>query len=139
MKISHIVLALGILFCMTSCSKDEHEPYRPSEWSYDRYSDTDILPGDDFYRFVCGKGIATEGADVWTPLSRWRKQEDDYSHLAFSDNDDNPVPVLKRLNELKNAELSDEQLAAAFASMRKRLKDINEFVGNTGFPEKAAE
>ena len=127
-----------MLLCLSSCSKDEYEPYEPTEWQYDKYSDSDILPGDDFYRFVCGKGIVAEGADFWTPLHCWVKQEKDYSELAFSDGDDNPVPVLKRINELKDVSLSEERMSAAFARMRERLNGIDR-IANKGFAEKAAE
>ena len=139
MKFTHLTYAFGMLLCLLACSRDECEPYKPAEWQYDRYKDTSILPGDDFYRFVCGKGIDTEGSDSWTPLYCWNKQEDDYSKLAFSDGDDNPVPVLKKLNELKNGDSSEERMTAAFASMRNRLDGINDRTKNEGFPEKAAE
>ena len=139
MKFPHLFLTIGISLCLFSCSKDEFEPYEPTVWQYDRYSDSSILPGDDFYHYVCGKGIAAEGSDSWTPFSRWNKQEDDYSELAFSDGNDNPVPVLKRLNELKNAAPSKELISAAFARMRERLNNIEDLAGNKGFPEKAAE
>ena len=138
MKYSHIFFVLGILLSLSSCSKDNIEPYIPTEWQYDKYSDSSILPGDDFYRFVCGKGIATEGSDSWTPRSCWDKQDYDYMAWALNDGNDNPVPVLKRLNELKLA-ASPEEMAAAFASMRARLDSIDERTGDKGFPEKAAE
>ena len=139
MKFHKIFFAFGILLCLSSCSKNGYEPFNPTKWQYDRYQDTSILPGDDFYRFVCGKGIVSEGADSWTPFSCWNKQESDYEELAFSDGDDNPVPVLIRLNELKKKASSEEQIAAAFANMRERLNGINDRVENKGFPEKAAE
>ena len=139
MKLIHSIYVLGAVLCLAACSKDECEPYEPTEWQYDRYMDADILPGDDFYRFVCGKGIAVEGADSWTPLHCWRMQENDYSTLALSEGNDNPVPVLKRLNELKNETLSEERLSAAFASMRDRLNGIKDRTSNMEFPEKAAE
>ena len=139
MKFSHIFFVLGILLCLSSCSKDNFEPYIPTEWQYDKYSDSSILPGDDFYRFVCGKGIATEGSDSWAPLSCWLKQQEDYTNLIYSESDDNPVPVLKRLNELKKAAVSEEQKYAAFASMRERLNGIEERTRGKEFPEKAAE
>ena len=139
MKFTHLIYAIGMLLCLPSCSKDEYEPYVPTEWQYDKYSDSSISPGDDFYRFVCGKGIVAEGSDFWTPFHCWIKQENDYMKLSLSDGDDNPVPVLKRLNELKNDALSEERLSAAFARMRDRLNGINDRMGNKGFPEKAAE
>lgn len=139
MKSTHLIYALGMLLCLSSCSDDEYEYYEPTEWQYDKYSDSGIMPGDDFYRFVCGKGIAAEGADSWAPLQCWIKQEKDYSSLALSDGADNPVPVLKRLNELKEASLSEERVSAAFARMRDRLDGINARVGNKEFPDKAAE
>ena len=139
MKITHLFFAVGMLLCLSSCSNDDYETYEPTEWQYDKYSDSGVLPGDDFYRFVCGKGIAAEGSDFWTPLHRWIQQEKDYANLALSDGDDNPVPVLKRLNELKNISLSDERMSAAFARMRDRLNGIDNRTGNKGFPEKAAE
>ena len=139
MKFTHLIYAFGMLLCLSSCSKDECEPYEPTEWQYDKYSESGISPGDDFYHYVCGKGIAAEGSDSWTPLHCWKKQEKDYSNLAFSDGNDNPVPVLKRLNELKNDALSEERLSAAFASMRERLDGIEDRAGDKDFPEKAAE
>ena len=139
MKFTHIFFAFGISLCLLSCSGDRYEPYKPSEWRYDRYSDSGILPGDDFYRFVCGKGIASEGSDSWAPFSCWDKQESDYAELAFSDGHDNPVPVLKRLNELKDAASNKERIPAAFASMRERLNGIDESTRDKEFPEKAAE
>lgn len=139
MKYPSISVAFGILLCLFSCSKHEYEPYKPAEWQYDRYSDPGVLPGDDFYRFVCGNGIGSEGSDSWAPIPCWQKQESEYSKLAFSDGDDNPVPVLKRLNELKRESLSEECMTAAFASMRDRLDGIGSRVGNEDFPEKAAE
>ncbi|MCQ2156315.1 MAG: hypothetical protein MJY57_03845 [Bacteroidales bacterium] len=139
MKLSHIFYILGILLCLSSCSKGGYEPYIPSEWEYDRYSDAGISPGDDFYHFVCGKGIASEGSDSWAPHPRWIKQESDFLNLAFSDGGDNTVPVMKRLNELKSAALSEELLASAFAAMRDRLNGIRERTENWEFPETAAE
>ena len=139
MKFNKIFFAFGILLCLSSCSKNGYDPYIPTKWQYDRYQDTSILPGDDFYRFVCGKGIASEGADSWTPFSQWINQEKDYMGLAFSDGNDNPVPVLKRLNELKVAASSDENIAEAFAGMRERLNAINDCTENKGFSYKAAE
>lgn len=59
--------------------------------------------------------------------------------LAFSDGDDNPVPAIKRLNELKTAASSEENIATAFACMRERLNGIDERVRDKGFIEKAAE
>ena len=138
-KFPHIVFALGILSCLFSCSESGDEPYKPAEWRYDSYSDQSILPGDDFYRFVCGKGIASEGSDAWAPFSCWIKQENDYSTLAFSDGDDNPVPVLKRLNELKKTSSSEEKREAAFANMRERLDGIDGSAGDREFPEIAAD
>ena len=141
MKFSHIFFVLGILLSLSSCSKDNFEPYIPTEWQYDKYSDSSILPGDDFYRFVCGKGIVAEGSDSWTPFSRWKKQEMDFMELAFSDGDDNPVPAIKRLNELKAALSGDkeEHVAEAFTSMSERLNGIESRVRDKGFIEKAAE
>ena len=139
MKFTHLFIVFSILLCLSSCSKEDFEPYEPTIWQYDRYSDSEILPGDDFYRFVCGKGIMSEGTDSWAPLSRWNKQESDYMKQAFSDGTDNPVPVLKRLNELKAAASSEENIAAAFARMRERLDGIDERTKNKEFPEKAAE
>ena len=139
MKFTHLIYAFGMLLCLPSCSEDEYAPYEPTEWQYDQYSDSEILPGDDFYRFACGKGIAAKGADSWTPLYRWMEQENDFSTLAFSDGNDNPVPVLKRLNELKVESLSEERMSVAFARMRDRLNGIENRAGNKDFPEKAAE
>ena len=139
MKFTRLFFVFGILLCLSSCSKDSNEPFKPSEWQYDRYSDPGILPGDDFYRYVCGKGIAEEGADFWTPFSCWGKQQMDYSKQVISDGDDNPVPVLKRLNELKAAASSEEHIAAAFAGMRERLDGIEDRTRGKEFPEKAAE
>lgn len=141
MKFTRLFFVFGILLCLSSCSKDSYEPFKPSEWQYDRYSDPGILPGDDFYRYVCGKGIAEEGADSWTPFSRWKKQERDFMGLAFSDGDDNPVPAIKRLNELKAALSGDkeEHVAEAFTSMSERLNGIESRVRDKGFIEKAAE
>lgn len=139
MKLTHLICGLGMVVCLTACTKDEVGPYGPEEWQYEGYADTDVLPGDDFYRFVCGKGIAAEGSDFWTPLSRWFQQEDDFSKVAFSDGDDNPTPAIKRLNELKNEAASEEGMAAAFANMRDRLNGINDHSGDKDFPEKAAE
>ena len=135
----HIFYVLGILLCLSSCSKNNHEPYKPTEWQYDKYLDPGILPGDDFYRFVCGKGIAAEGLDLWAPFPCWMKQERDYLNLALSDGDDNPVPVLKRLNKLRAAASSEENIAAAFANMRERLNGIEERTKGKDFIEKAAE
>lgn len=59
---------LAVIFCLCSCNKESYETYIPSEWEYDRYSDTSIIPGDDFYRYVCGLGIAELGADAWAPI-----------------------------------------------------------------------
>lgn len=139
MKFSHVFYVSGILLCLSSCSKDRIEPYCPTEWQFDKYSDSSILPGDDFYGFVCGKGIDSEGSDSWAPLQRWGKQAQDYTELSLSDGDDNPVPVLKRLNELKNGASSEERISASFASMRERLNGIEDRAGDKDFPEKAAE
>lgn len=139
MKFFHLFYLSVILLYLSSCSKDTIEPYYPTEWQYDKYSDASILPGDDFYRFVCGKGIDSEGSDSWAPLTRWGKQAQDYTELSLSDGDDNPVPVLKRLNELKNGAYSKERVPAAFASMRERLDGIEDRAGDKDFPEKAAE
>lgn len=137
MKILQISIVLGLLLCLSSCSKDKFEPYNPTEWQFDKYSDSGILPGDDFYRFVCGKGIASEGLDSWAPFSRWAQQGNDYQIEAFSDKNDTPVPVIKRINELR-AE-APNHTAEAFASMRERLDGIKERTKGKGFPEKAAE
>lgn len=137
MKSLHFFFAFGIMLCLFSCSKDANEPYRPTEWQYDKYSDQGILPGDDFYRFVCGKGIASEGSDSWAPFSRWGKQQSDYEVQALIDDMSNPVPVLKRLNELRVE--APNHVAEAFANMRERLDGIEIRTGNKGFPEKAAE
>ena len=137
MKILQISIVLGLLLCLSSCSKDKIEPYNPTEWRFDKYSDSSILPGDDFYRFACGKGIASEGSDSWAPFSRWGKQQSDYEVLALSDEADNPVPVFKRINELRTE--APNHVAEAFASMRERLDGIESRTGNKGFPEKAAE
>ena len=139
MKILHLICVFGILLYLSACTKDENVPYEPTKWEYDKYKDADLLPGDDFYRFVCGKGIATEGSDSWTPLYCWIKQEADFSERAFSDDDKNPVPVLKRLNELKNDDSYQKRMPAAFTSMQDRLNGINERVGDKEFHEKAAE
>ena len=141
MKFSHIFFVFGILLCLSSCSKDNYEPYKPTEWQYDKYSDSSILPGDDFYRFVCGKGIATEGSDSWTPFYCWDKLEIDFLERASREGEDNPVPVLKRIFELKAATVSGEQehIAKAFARMRARLDDIEKRTEGWEFPEKAAE
>ena len=131
-----IVLSIFVI----SCTKDSDDPYIPSEWRYDKYSDKDILPGDDFYRFVCGRGIATEGADSWAPVPIMNKQTDDYMNLSFSDDDDNPVPVLKRLNELKKeVGSSPANRAAAFAAILPRLNKIKRLEKIGDFPAKLAE
>ncbi len=133
-----LIAVLGVLFL--SCTKDSDEPYVPSEWRYDKYSDTEILPGDDFYRFVCGRGIGTEGADSWAPIPVLNKQTFDYMNLAYSDDDDNPVPVLKRLNELKKEiGSSPANRAAAFAAILPRLNRISRLENIEDFPAKLAE
>ena len=136
-KILQTSIALGLLLCLYSCSKDKIEPYNPTEWKFDKYSDSGILPGDDFYRFVCGKGIASKGSDSWAPFSRWGQQDADFALQALSDEKSNPVPVINRLNELK--EKAPEHIAEAFAGMRERLDGIKERTKDMDFPEKAAE
>ena len=138
-KSSVYVIAV-LFFFAVSCAKEPVETYVPSEWQYDSYSNTDILPGDDFYRYVFGRGIDTEGSDSWAPIPRWNKQGADFSLLAYSDGDDNPVPVLKRLNELKSEFVSSAAgRAAAFASIQTRLGKIKSLEGIEDFPLKAAE
>lgn len=126
------------MFCLCSCTKDSYEPYRPSEWKYDRYSEASILPGNDFYRYVCGLGIAEPGADAWAPIPTWTRQAQDFSNLAYSEGADNPVPVLKRLNELKSACASHENMDEAFAQLRKRLSGIGELKDIKDYPQAVA-
>ena len=130
---------LAVLLCLCSCAKDSYDPYRPSEWKYDRYSDTSIIPGNDFYRYVCGLGIAEPGADDWAPVPIWTKQTQDFSTLAFSEGDDNPVPVIKKLNELKSACASHINMEEAFAQMRKRLSGIGELNDINEYPQAVAK
>ena len=137
MKFLRTFFVFGILTCLTSCSKDSIDPYTPTEWQYEKYSDASILPGDDFYRFVCGKGIASKGSDSWAPIFRWGQQDADFALQALSDEKSNPVPVINRLNELK--EKAPEHIAEAFAGMRERLDGIKERTKDMDFPEKAAE
>ncbi len=140
MKGLRICLGLLILFSLGSCSNDDFEPYIPSEWKYDQYADVNILPGDDFYRYVCGKGITAEGSDVWAPIPQWKKQESDYIKLAFSVDNSNPVPVLRRINELRVAYASPQpHLEDAFALMRQRLADIGDLKDIKEYPGKLAQ
>ena len=130
--------ALGML--AISCAKETDVPYIPSEWRYEQYSNTDILPGDDFYSFVCGRGIAMEGADSWAPVPSWMRQEKDFGTLSYSDGNDNPVPVMKRLNELKGKFASSPaNRAATFAGIQTRLNRISRLEKIEDFPIKAAE
>ena len=129
---------LAVLFCLCSCIKDDYDPYRPSEWKYDRYSDASIIPGNDFYRHVCGLGIAEPGTDAWAPIPCWTKQTQDFSNLAFSEGADNPVPVMKRLNELKSACASHENMEEAFAQLRRRLSLIGELMDINDYPQAMA-
>lgn len=130
--------ALAALLCLCSCIKDIPDPYIPSEWKYDRYSDTGIIPGDDFYRYVCGLGIAEPGADAWAPIPTWTRQTQDFSNLAYSEGTDNPVPVMRRLNELKSACFSHQNMEEAFALMRERLSGIGKMTDIKDYPQAAA-
>ena len=138
MKFLKYCSVLAIIFCLFSCSKIEDDPYVPSEWAYDRYSDASVVPGDDFYHYVCGLGIDGPGADSWAPLQVWAKQAQDFSSLAYSDGADNPVPVMKRLNELKSSLVSRENMEDAYAQMRERLSGIEEIKDIRDYPQTIA-
>lgn len=137
MKFTHKSVVFGILFCLFSCSKDNYEPFQPTEWQYEKYSNSHVLPGDDFYRFVCGKGIETQGSDSWAPFSRWNKQNDDFAEQSLRDDNQNPVPILRRLNELRTQ--ASSHITEATTRMRERLNDIDERTKDMDFPEKVAE
>lgn len=138
MKILRIWSVIAVLFCLCSCNIDGPDPYIPSEWKYDRYSDISIMPGSDFYRHVCGRGISEPGADAWAPVPRWTRQTEDFSSLAYSEGDDNPVPVIRRLNELKSVCTSRENMEEAFVQLRKRLSGISEFKDIKDYPQAVA-
>ena len=138
MKIIRTCILFAVIFCLCSCKHDGPDPYIPSEWKYDRYSDTGIMPGDDFYRYVCGQGIAEPGADAWAPIPCWTRQTEDFSTLAYSEGADNPVPVMRRLNELKSECLAHENMEEAYAQMRKRLSDIGELKDISDYPQAVA-
>lgn len=138
MKILRTCSVLATFFCLCSCIKDIPDPYIPSEWEYDRYSDTSIIPGNDFYRHVCGLGIAEPGADAWAPIPCWTKQTQDFSTLAYSESADNPVPVMRRLNELKSDCASHKNMEEAFVQLRKRLSGIGEFKDIKDYPQAVA-
>lgn len=138
MKILRIWSVIAVLFCLCSCNIDGPDPYILSEWKYDRYSDISIMPGSDFYRYVCGRGISEPGADAWAPVPRWTRQTEDFSSLAYSEGDDNPVPVIRRLNELKSVCTSRENMEEAFVQLRKRLSGISEFTDIKDYPQAVA-
>ena len=102
------------------------------------YSDAGIIPGNDFYRHVCGLGIAEPGADAWAPVPCWTRQTQDFSNLAYSEGADNPVPVMKKLNELKNACALHENMEEAFAQLRKRLSGISKLNDISDYPQAVA-
>ena len=138
MKIQRTCYILAAIFCLCSCSKDKPDPYIPTEWKYDRYSDTGIIPGNDFYRYVCGLGIAAPGADAWAPVPCWTGQTQEFSTLVYSEGADNPVPVMRRLNELKSACVSHENMEEAYAQLRKRLSGIGRFNDIKDYPQAVA-
>ena len=139
MKILRTFSIIAVFFCLCSCTKDDPDPYKPSEWKYDRYSDTSIVPGNDFYRYVCGLGIAEPGADAWAPVPTWTRQTQDFSNLAYSEGADNPVPVMRRLNELKSACFSHENMEEAFVLMRERLSGIGKIKDIKDYPQAVAK
>ena len=138
MKTLRTLSVIAVVLCLCSCIKDDPYPYIPSEWKYDRYSDTSILPGNDFYRYVCGLGIAEPGSDAWAPVPCWTKQTQDFSTLAYSEGTDNPVPVMRRLNELKSVCTTQENMEEACAQLRKRLSDISEMKDIKEYPQAVA-
>ena len=138
MKLLRTFSALAVLFCLCSCVKDSDVPYIPSEWEYDSYSDAGIIPGNDFYRYVCGLGIAEPGADAWAPIPTWTRQTQDFSNLAYSEGPDNPVPVMRRLNELKSACASHQNMEEAFVLMRERLSGIGKIQDIKDYPQAVA-
>ena len=140
MKLLGTCSLIAVLFCLCSCTKDSDDSYRPSEseWEYDRYSDTGILPGNDFYRHVCGLGIAEPGADAWAPIPCWTRQTQDFSNLAYSEGPDNPVPVMRKLNELKSACTAHENMEEAFARLRERLSGIGQLNDISEYPQAVA-
>ncbi len=139
MKILRTFSVLAVFICLCSCTEVGRDPYIPSEWKYDKYSDNGIIPGNDFYRYVCGLGIAAPGADAWAPVPCWTKQTQDFSTLAYSEGDDNPVPVMRRLNQLKSLCASHENMDEAFVQMRKRLSGIAELKDINDYPQAAAQ
>ena len=138
MKILRTCSVLAVLLCLCACSKDNYDPYIPSEWKYDRYSDTGIVPGNDFYRHVCGLGIAEPGVDAWAPIPCWTRQAQDFSSLAYSEGADNPVPVMRKMNELKSACASRENMEEAFARLRERLSGIGKLKDISDYPQALA-
>ena len=138
MRILRTCSVIAVLFCLCSCTKGIDDPYIPSEWKYDRYSDAGIIPGNDFYRHVCGLGIAEPGADAWAPFPCWIRQTQDFSTLAYSEGTDNPVPVINKLNGLKNACASHENMEEAFARLRKRLSGIGDLTDISDYPQAVA-
>lgn len=128
---------IAVLFCLCSCI-DKPDPYIPTEWKYDKYSDASIIPGNDFYRYVCGLGIAEPGTDSWAPIPCWTKQTQDFSILAYSDGADNPVPVMKRLNELKTACTAHKNMEDGFYQLRTRLSSIGNLTDISEFPQALA-
>ena len=139
MKILRTCSVLAALLCLCSCIKDNKYPYIPPEWKYDMYSDAGIIPGNDFYRYVCGLGIAAPGADAWAPVPCWTRQTQDFSSLVYSEGADNPVPVMRKLNELKSVCTSHENMEEAFAQMRKRLSGIGELKDIKDYPQAVAQ
>lgn len=128
-----------VLAMFASCKDDNIAIYEPITWNFEQYENHDIRPGDDFYRYVCGNGISDENSALWTPLTRWTQQSEDFLNIFYNDKSDNPIPVIKRINELRASVGSPDNTNIFISNLKQRLSSIQQAESMKEIPLMLAE
>ena len=121
---------------LTSCTHDIDNTVVTDDkpFSYDQYMDKSVRPGDDFFRYACGKWIddtsipslfnqATQNVEKVRPPLLRESNDPAVSAmrqlvLATEDDDSADFEVLKSRIDYLSAISTQEELLAAFAQLR---------------------
>lgn len=101
----------------TACTKDDPDPVVVTDdkpFYYDRYIDESVLPGDDFFRYVCGKWVDDTTIPVLYDQATQKMGE--VTDQVLQESNDPVISTVRRL-----ATVSETNDSACFQVLKSRI------------------
>lgn len=106
---------------LTSCTKDDPEPVVVTDdkpFYYDQYIDESVRPGDDFFRYVCGKWV--DDTSISSLYNQALQKMENMTNNVLQESNDPVISAVRQL--VSKAEAND---SADFQVLKSRIDYIS--------------